>query len=297
MDDDEAGMIDIDASLVEALIREQFPRWAHLQVRPVETGGWNNASFRLGSDLVVRLPRAEGYACAVAKEQRWLPQLAPFLPLAIPRPVAKGSSGLSYPFAWSVYAWLPGETAATAKIDDPGAFAGQLADFLAALHRIDPTGAPRPGDGNFHRGGPLQVYDAEARAAIERLADGWDETTLISIWERGLASAWTGEPVWIHGDVAPGNLLVKEGKLCAVIDFGQLAAGDPACDLAIAWTFFDMAARAAFRSRLRLDEATWQRGRCWALWKAALLTSGLATSNPVEMAAAPRTLRTVAQFD
>jgi aminoglycoside phosphotransferase (APT) family kinase protein len=260
----------IDATLARRLVAEQFPRWAELPLRPVPRDGWDNRTFRLGEELTLRLPSAERYAAQVETEQRWLPRLGPHLPLPIPSPVALGRPGCGYPWHWSVMRWLDGEDAARAPVDHAGRFARSLAAFLSDLQRLDASGGPKPGRPNFHRGGPLRVYDAEARKAIAALGERVDGRAATAAWEEALATTWTGPPVWVHGDVSAGNLLVRDGRLHAVIDFGGLAVGDPACDLAIAWTLFSGASREAFRASLPLDEATWARARGWALWKALI---------------------------
>ncbi len=270
----------IDATLVRRLVAAQFPQWADLPIRPVELDGWDNTTFRLGEDKSVRLPSAAAYAPQVEKEHRWLPRLAPLLPLPIPAPLARGEPGEGYPFSWSVYRWLDGATAMTGRIDDVVEFAGTLAEFLTALRRIDPAGGPQPGRHNFFRGGPLTVYDAETRQAIAALAGRIDAGAATAAWEAALAARWHGPPVWFHGDVAAGNLLVEGGRLSAVIDFGTSGVGDPSCDLAIAWTFFDEESRDAFRAALRPDDATWKRGRGWALWKALITLAGHIDTDP-----------------
>ena len=284
-------MLNIGVGLAEKLIGTQFPEWAGLSIVPVAASGWDNQSFRLGDDFLIRLPRSEAYAGQVDKEHRWLPVLAPHLPVAIPVPVAQGHPSVDYPFKWSVYRWLTGEDAGHATITDRDAFVRRLARFLRALQEVDATGAPRPGRENFHRGGSLGVYEPEFYAAVARLGSSWDRSALIALWERGVAARWTGSPVWVHGDISPGNLLVCDGALCAVIDFGQLAAGDPACDFAISWTFFSTEEREVFRQVVQADEGTWARARCWAMWKASLLAAGLASSNAVELASVWATLR------
>ena len=280
--------INIDATLVRRLVAAQFPRWAGLPVRPVELDGWDNATFRLGEDMSVRLPSAEAYAPQVEKEQRWLPKLAPLLPLPIPVPLAKGAPAHDYPFPWSVYLWLEGETAATGRIDDPVELATTLADFLTALYRIDPTGGPPPGRHNFFRGGPLTVYDAETRRALAALDCEVDTNAAGKAWEASLGTKWAGPPVWFHGDVAAGNLLVKKGRLSAVIDFGCLGVGDPACDATIAWTLLSGESRDAFRAALLIDDATWARGRGWALWKALITLAGYLRTDPEKAGEARR---------
>jgi aminoglycoside phosphotransferase (APT) family kinase protein len=265
----------IDESLVSRLVATQFPEWAHLPIRPVDFGGWDNRTFHLGEQMTVRLPSAAAYVLQVEKEQRWLPQLAPHLPLPIPVPLAMGQPGDGYPWHWSIYRWLEGEIATIEGITDLRQFAVALADFLVALYQIDPTGGPVPGPHNFFRGGPLTVYDGETRQAIAALEGRIDTDAATAVWEEALAATWRGSPVWVHGDVAAGNLLVEQGRLSAVIDFGSSGVGDPACDLAIAWTLFTGESRETFRTALPLDDATWARGRAWTLWKALITLAAL----------------------
>ena len=262
--------MDIDIALVRRLVAAQFPQWAHLPIWPAELDGWDNHTFHLGADMSVRLPSAERYAQQVEKEHRWLPKLAPLLPLPIPAPLALGTPAYGYPWPWSVYRWFEGEIATVERVADRKQFATTLAQFLTDLQRIDPTGGPPPGPHNFYRGGPLSIYDSETRSAIAAQADEIDAGAATEVWETALRATWRGSPVWLHGDVSAGNLLVKMGELCAVIDFGCSGVGDPACDLAIAWTFLSGESREAFRSALLLDGGTWARGRGWVLWKALI---------------------------
>ena len=263
----------ITPELAAGLVAAQFPQWAHLPVARVELDGWDNTTFRLGEELSVRLPSADAYVAQVEKEHRWLPRLAPHLPLAIPEPVARGVPTAAFPRPWSVYRWRPGEPATAGRVGDVRGLATDLAAFLRALRATDPAGGPPAGEHSFFRGGPLSTYDAETRAAIGERAHGVDAAAATEVWEAALAATWRGPPVWVHGDVTGANLLVVDGRLSAVIDFGCSAVGDPACDLAIAWTFFSGGSRDAFREALALDEGTWARGRGWALWK-ALITRG-----------------------
>ncbi|HEV7657082.1 MAG TPA: aminoglycoside phosphotransferase family protein [Mycobacteriales bacterium] len=260
-------MIGIDVPLVRALVAAQFPQWADLEVRPVGMSGWDNRTFRLGPSMTVRLPSAAGYVPAVEKEQRWLPYLAPRLPLPIPVPLGLGRPGSGYPFPWSVYGWLDGDPTTPDRIDDPVGFARALAGFLVTLRGIDANGGPIAGEHSFWRGGPLASYDEETRRAIVTLGVG---DTATAMWAEALGSAWTRPPVWFHGDIAPGNLLLRDGRLAAVIDFGTSGVGDPACDLVIAWTLLSGPARDAYREAVGLDEDTWARARGWALWKALI---------------------------
>ena len=285
-----SGGVRIDAALVRRLIAAQFPPWADLPVRPVEAGGWDNRTFRLGPRMTARLPSAEPYALQVEKEHRWLPKLAPLLPLPIPVPLAKGAPAGGYPWQWSVYRWLEGESASVGGIADLRRFATDLAEFLNALRRSDPTGGPPPGRHNFFRGGPLTVYDAETRQAIAALEGRVDTGAASAVWQAALGAKWDGSPVWFHGDVAAGNLLVEDGRLGAVIDFGTSGVGDPACDLAIAWTLFGGESRDAFRAAMGLDDATWVRSRGWTLWKALITLAEHIDTDPSQAAGARRVI-------
>lgn len=254
----------IDGRLVARLIREQFPRWASLPVAPVPAGSTDNAMFRLGADLVVRLPRLPSSVPSVDTEQRWLPRLAPLLPIAVPAPVGKGVPDDEYPYPWSVYQWLAGENAVERPVTELSEAAELLGRFVAALRRCDATGAPRS-----VRAEPVSLRDDDViRTRIRALAaDGTvDPAAATAVWEAALAApAWDGAPVWTHGDLHPGNLLVRDGRLAAVIDFGLLGAGDPAADMLPAWTLLTARTRDRFRAAAGVDDATWARGRGWAL--------------------------------
>lgn len=267
-------MVSIDAALVHRLIAAQFPQWVELPVHTVSLDGWDNRTFRLGEVLSVRLPSGAQYALQVEKEQRWLPRLAPHLPLPIPTPVALGKPGESYPWPWSIYRWIDGEPALAAQITDMSACAATLADFLNALRRVDTHGGPQPGEHNFYRGGSLRIYDDETRQAIATLRSRMDGDAANAAWGAALDAQWHGTPVWVHGDVAVGNMLVRDGALSAIIDFGSSAVGDPACDLSINWTFFNGESRATFRRLVDADAATWRRGLGWTLWKALIVCAG-----------------------
>ena len=272
---------DITPELVTRLVASQFPQWADLPVRPVEVDGWDNATFRLGRHMSVRLPSSPAYVEGVAKEHRWLPVLAPQLPLPIPEPLAMGQPGLGFPRPWSVYRWIDGQTAEAGKIASLPEFAADLAGFLAALYQVDPSGGPEPGSHNFFRGGSPAHYDADTRAALAALRGHIDTGLAAEVWEAALAAPWDGPPVWFHGDAQPGNLLLdSSGRLSAVIDFGTSGIGDPACDTTIAWTFFSGESQRVFRERLPFDEATWARGRGWGIWKAMIVLVGELDTDP-----------------
>jgi len=257
---------EISPALASRLVGVQFPQWADLPITPVAVSGWDNVTFRLGESMAVRLPTSKAYAAQVDKEHRWLPILAPQLPLPIPEPLARGEPGLGFPWPWSVYRWFAGTPASVEPIADLGEFGSALGAFLAALHRIDPRGAPPPSDRSFFRAGPLAARDDEIRGGLAALDGVIDSETATQVWEAALAAPGPGPAVWIHGDVSPTNLLVVDGRLSAVIDFGCSGAGDPAFDAEIAWGFLSEAGRAAFRMSTGLDEATWARARGWKLW-------------------------------
>lgn len=289
----EAPPVRIDEALVRALVADQFPAWAHLPVRAVPRSGWDNRTFRLGDDMLVRVPSAPGYAAQVHREQRWLPWLRPHLPLEIPQPLALGRPGPGCPWSWSVYRWIAGAAAAEALPGDLDRFAADLAAFLNALRAAPAEDGPPPGPDNFHRGAALTVYDGEFRRAVDALGGRIDRAAALAVWDAALATTWDRAPVWVHGDIALGNLIVRDGRLAAVIDFGQVCIGDPACDLAIAWTFFAAPQRQALRASLALDTPTWQRGGAWALWKAVIVAAGLVDTNAAEGRSAQRTIDAV----
>lgn len=285
-----------DRELAARLVATQFPQWADLPVTDVELSGWDNRTYRLGDELSIRLPRSRFYRDQVAKEQRWLPVLAPQLPAPIPRPVAEGAPGQGYPYAWSVYAWIDGAPATLERIADLSAFALDVASFLVALRACDATGGPAPGQHNFWRGGPLDRYVEEARTALATVSDELtpaDRATAEDILDGAVASRWTHPPVWLHGDIAYGNLLVRDGRLAAVIDFGTSGVGDPACDVVLAWTLLSGASRRTFADALELDRDTWARGRGWCLWKALITVAGNRDTDPTAADEARRVLHEV----
>lgn len=253
------GELDITDALVRDLLAEQFPEWAGLPLRRVEPSGTVNAIFRLGADLSVRLPRHKGPTEPGSDELEWLPRLAPVLPVAIPVPVAQGRPGGGYPWFWELHRWVEGETVPVERLDAIQA-ARDLAALVGALAEMSPSGAPAG------RGVPLSELDGSFRHWVARF-DGDPRVT--AAWERALAApAWTGPPVWHHGDLDARNWLVRDGRIAGVIDWGSMGVGDPACDVMVAWKLHSAAARDLFRADLRPDEATWERARGWAVWQA-----------------------------
>ena len=282
----------IDAGLVKRLIASQFPTWEHLKLTPIPYTGTDNAIFRLGEEMVIRLPRIHWAAEQPESESQWLPLLAPHLPLSIPKPIRLGAPEFGYPWNWSVHQWLQGENALTMPVNNPVEAALSLAGFVSAMRRFDYTRVTAPPRGT--RGIPLQERDAETRSAIHSLTGLIDVQTSTSAWEDALAAPpWNGRKVCLHGDLAPGNLLVSQGRLSAVIDFGELAIGDPACDLMVAWNYLDPSTRKIFRDALDLDDAAWRRGRGWALSVALIALPYYLESNPTIVAASRRTISQV----
>jgi len=286
--------VDTDPSLVSRLLADQFPQWADLPIEPVESSGTDNAIYRLGEDVAVRLPRIAGGTGTIDKEQRWLPKLAPLLPVAISQPLARGLPGQGYPWHWSVHRWLAGESVNVERMADPVGLAQDLGGFVAALRRIDTAAGPIP-EQDGSRGLPLARRDAATRDAIVALDRVVDARAVTAAWEAALrAPTWQRPGVWIHGDLLSGNVLVDgNGRLSAVIDFGCMTVGDPACDVMAGWTLFSAEGREAFRSAIAVDDATWARGRGWALSFALIALPYYMYTNPVFVRDARHVIREV----
>jgi aminoglycoside phosphotransferase (APT) family kinase protein len=287
----------VDAALVKRLIASQNPRWAGLPIERVESDGTTNAIYRLGSEAAVRLPLVRYGESAIDVEGRWLPRIAPHLPLCVPEQLATGTPAAGYPFRWSVHRWIEGQPASRASAADLSVLAEDLAAWMGAFQRIDPADGP---DAARHdlRGVPLAARDTATRRGLAALCDEIDVRAALAAWEDALhAERWSRPPVWFHGDLLPGNLLVRDGRLAAVIDFAGLGVGDPACDLMIAWSLFAGASRTAFREALRdavrLDEATWTRGRGQAIYHAAIYIPYYRDTNPAGVTAARKQLAAV----
>jgi aminoglycoside phosphotransferase (APT) family kinase protein len=258
-----------DAALVQRLLTAQFPQWAELRIARVPSSGTDNALYRLGADMVVRLPRIGWAVDAVEKERMWLPVFAPHLPVDVPLPLANGKPGEGFDWPWTVYTWLEG--------DNPSIGGGtielahELAAFVRALRSVPPEGP------SASRGGPLAHEDVAVRRALEQL----DVPRAAELWDEAVrAPQWTGPPTWFHGDLMASNLLLRDGRLAAVIDFGTCGVGDPACDLVPAWNFFPPDARELYRAELGVDDATWLRGKGWALAKAVQAIPYYKETNP-----------------
>jgi aminoglycoside phosphotransferase (APT) family kinase protein len=261
--------VTVDEAVARRLLAAQFPKWADLPLEAVEPRGTDNWLYRLGEELVVRLPCRERTVATLVRERTWLPRLAGRLPLEISLPVAAGEPGAGYPWTWSVYRWLEGENAIDGPVADLAQAAIDLAALLEALHRVDPDGGPGPGQENFFRGAPLETFDARVRADLVHLRDAIDVDAATAVWDEALgARRLDGQPVWVHGDLDRRNLLTRQGRLAAVVDFGCLGVGDPACDVAVAWKVLSPETRDRFRSALSVDDATWARARGWAVSQA-----------------------------
>lgn len=277
--DESGAVIDLTADLVHGLVSKQFPKWSDLEVRPVVRQGWDNRTFRLGDELSVRLPSAEGYVAGISKEDHCLPILAGHLPLPVPEPLATGQPGDGYPFPWSVRRWLTGNTLDCMPDLDRNEVAHDLGTFLVSLRHVPTNQGPAAGRHSAFRGCHPSVYGDQVQTALTRLVDQVDIVACQRIWADALTTAWPAAPVWFHGDVAVDNLLADRGSLSAVIDFGTSGVGDPACDLVIAWTYFSGDERQTFRRAVDLPDA-WRRARGWALWKALVTMADLSSPDP-----------------
>jgi len=277
-----AGELYIDETLVSGLLTAQFPIWAGLRVERVASSGTDNALFRLGGDLVARLPRVAWAAGQPEKEFLWLPKLGPNLSLAVSEPVVLGQPASSYPWHWTVCRWIDGHNATLDRIENAERAAEDLARFIVSLRRIDAVGGPVAGEHNSFRGVPLAQRDKLTHEAISALGDILDVDAMTVAWDRALAAPpWNDPPVWVHGDLQSGNLLAANGHLTAVIDFGCLGVGDPACDMLAAWNLFPAAAREVFRKAVAVDDSTWERGRGWALSIGVIALAYYRQTNPV----------------
>ncbi|MFJ9947283.1 aminoglycoside phosphotransferase family protein [Kitasatospora sp. NPDC091207] len=280
---------DIDTALVRRLLAAQFPQWKGLPLERVAGAGTDNAMFRLGPELAVRLPRVGWAAESVGREHRWLPQLAPQLPLPVPAPLALGRPTAGYPWEWSVLRWLDGANPVVGATTAPFQLAQDLAGFVTALRTVDPTGGPPA-----PRGVPLAARDASTRAAIGRLRGAIDTEAATAVWEKALRLPdHVGGPTWMHGDLSPGNVLLSRQHLTAVIDFGLMGVGDPTVDLIVAWNLLPATARPVFRAALTADDAAWERGRAWALSIALIQLPYYRTTNPALAANARHVIREV----
>jgi aminoglycoside phosphotransferase (APT) family kinase protein len=251
--------------VVRRLLRDQLPKWAELAISELPLGGTGNALYRLGDDMLVRLPRIDWAVADVGRDHEWLPRLAPFLPVEIPTPLAMGAPGEGYPWPWAVYRWLEGEDPSTNLELDLDSLLPDIVRFIKRLRSIDLPASPRTRSGI-----PLKPNDESARQKIEVLGDRIDRKAALALWEEALASPeWEGDPLWVHADLDARNVLVKDGRLNAVIDWGCAGIGDPAFDVAVAWRLFSPGARERFRSELDVDDATWNRARGFVLLQSA----------------------------
>jgi aminoglycoside phosphotransferase (APT) family kinase protein len=285
--------VEVDRALVLRLLTTQFPTLADRPLTRIEAWGTDHAIFRLGDDLSVRVPKIGWAAKQGEKEHRWLPALAPHLPIEVPAPLVLGEPAEGYPYRWYISPWLDGENPKLDGSVDLVQLAVDLAAFVLALQRIDATGAPGPRVAQ--RGGPLDPADAFTRDRAEQMRDETDVDALLAVWDAGVrASAWDGPGVWVHGDLADGNLLVRAGRLSGAIDWGGLIAGDPAVELIPAWSLFDADSRAVYRDALGfVDEAMWLRGRAWAASAAIQALPYYRDTNPVIVARSWRAVREV----
>ena len=283
--------VPITTDLARHLIDSQFPSWRALPIESIGTPGTVNVVYRLGDSLAIRMPRTGADARGLRDELKWLPRLAPLLPLRIPSPVATGHPDDRYPLPWAVYDWIPGRTWSLEHPPDEYEAASRLAAFVQAMRGIATAGAPRS-----TRDTPLPRRDAHARRAIAAI-DEFDQMALHQAWERCLAApAWEGPGVWTHADLLPPNLLVCDGALTAVLDFGHPGVGDPALDLAPAWTVFGASGRARFQAVLGGEDGLWARAAGYALFQALLIIPYYRESHPAFTATAVRTVHEILEY-
>nr|WP_285486917.1 aminoglycoside phosphotransferase family protein [Amycolatopsis taiwanensis] len=284
-----ADEADINSDLLRRLLRGQFPQWADLPIERLASGGTVNAVYRLGDTLTVRLPLTSAGARALGPECRWLPKLAPALPVTIPTVVATGDPAEGYPWAWAVHEWIDGDTPVEGRLARPDQLANDLAEFVTAMRKVGLDGGP-----SAYRGAPLDTVDRYTRTAIEDLRhtdEPFDADAATAAWEEALAApAWSSTPCWVHADLMPSNLLITENRLTGVLDFATVGVGDPACDLIPAWNLLPPAAREIFHDAVDVDDATWMRGRGWALSMAVIQLPYYRTTNPIISANARHTI-------
>jgi aminoglycoside phosphotransferase (APT) family kinase protein len=289
---------DITPELARKLIVVQFPEYAHLPIKSVEKQGCDNHTYRLGNDMLIRMPTEESYALKVPKEQILLPQLASHLTINIPVPIKMGAASQDYPYPFSIYKWLEGTSINLLVLDENclEKLAFDLAKFLKELQSIDNVDGPAPGQHNWWRGDHVSVYDKGAREQMSELSSIIDRNKAIQLWDKACKTRWNKSPVWIHGDFAIGNILLKDSKLFAIIDFGGMGLGDPACDLVIAWTLLKNKSRDIFIQAMSLDEDTWLRAKAWVLWKATFELCQITDRNSPEASVHKRIIEDVLCF-
>jgi aminoglycoside phosphotransferase (APT) family kinase protein len=293
-----ADQVDVDEPLVERLLAAQLPHLARLRLRRFPSGGTENAVFRLGDDLAVRAPLTPGAVTGLVKEVRWLPQLAPRLTLPVPRVVATGRATADYPFPWAVVRWLDGDDALARPLTDLPDAAAQLARLVAELRAIPVPAEAVPGSEGFERGGPLSDRAAYVQEWLPRCEGLMDVAAVRRVWDDALAApAWNGPPVWLHADLHQGNVLVRDGRLAGVLDFGAVCTGDPAYDVTAGYHLLDRGSRATFVSMVDADDATVARARGLVVSSAVAAIPYYLRSNPAMIAIARAGLASVLDDD
>ena len=258
-------MTEISVETVRGLVASQAPQFAHHPFTPVASGGTDNTIVRLGDKLCVRLPKRPEAVPQIDKERIWLPRFKA-LPLKTPMPVFNGTPDAAFEHPWGIYEWIEGTALSQTHVTDWPAAAKAMSGFLLSLQRQDTLGAPRSGAQNHYRGVALIERDTLTRNAIKGLADLYPAARLSYVWEQALqATPHTGEPTWLHGDLQGGNILVADGKITAIIDFGLAGVGDPACDLMVAWSVLPKSVRTEFHDQMGCDVDSCLRGMGWAL--------------------------------
>lgn len=266
MNDLRERRFEVAQELAQSLIDRQFPVWSYLPLKKIDSAGTDNSVYRLGDEMAVRFPVSVSAAEQITKEHSWLPKLSSFA-VAIPVIIGAGQPATEFPFPWSVVNWIDGKDAVSENVSDWLKMAEDLGQFVSVLRGQNTLGAPTAGKHNGYRGTALVNLDQVARYAMNDLEDIFDKACLLKIWEQALGiEPWAGAPVWIHGDIHAANIIVRNGSLAGIIDFGLMGVGDPACDLALAWSLLPTHARDVFRAAANVNEPTWQRGKGWGLY-------------------------------
>ena len=261
----------MNISIAENLIKQQFSPIENLSVKPAQATGSDNFIFRVGNDLLIRLPRHASSESQLKKEIKWLPLLSEVLPVSIPQIYFKGSPAPEFPFQWGIFKWIDGSIYDPLLFENTDHIVNTMVHFIHALWKADPSNGPEYGEHNNFRGQPLAERDKQTTEAIKTLPHFYKQETLTSLWNTACTmNVWNKPYIWVHGDLHWGNILTKNDNLSGIIDFGSLGLGDPAVDVMCAWILFSPEKRRLFKQKINVDTPTWTRGMGWALSFAAI---------------------------
>lgn len=272
----------IDKNLVNSLLKKQFPEFENLEIIALDYSSVDNKIFRLGDEYLIRLPSAKKYSFQSEKEQKFLSKIADFVTIKVPELVRAGKKSDIYPSNFSIFKWIDGETAKNIQQENKEQFAFDLANILLEFQKINIENFPCSDQKNFYRGGDLNNYNQEFLYSLNHVKDLINYNNAQEIWNLALNSKFSHKNQFVHGDLSGDNILIKNEKLEAIIDFGLMCQGDPACDLVIYWKFFDKKSREIFKNRLNFNEETWNRARGWCLWKSVITLDKIKDKKPKE---------------